>query len=148
MTSKRSSPQPQLLIEENIPASLQNNEELVFPKEDATVKEIELAINSCKALVLNFQEFSAERSFLVRHLVELRLRFAELLDSESSNSHSCTKKAQIRVFQGHNFHLRTETISTKKVYCDQCSYLIYQLFQHSYICKGNFFFNLLDIAEF
>lgn len=133
MTSLSSSPQP--LFEETIPETLQNNEELVFPKEDASVKEIEKAIESCKDLVLNYQELSAERSFLVRHLVELRLRLAELLDSEAGGSQSC-KKAQLRVFQGHTFHLRSESISTKKVYCDQCSYLIYQLFQHSYICKG------------
>lgn len=141
MTSSPS-PQQHLQIEE-IPETLQNNEELVYPKEDATVKEIEEAINSCKSLVLNYQELSAERSFLVRHLVELRLRLAELLDSESNSSQGTNKKAEFRVFQGHSFRLRTESIiSTRKVYCDQCSYLIYQLFQHSYICKGNFRCNI------
>jgi hypothetical protein len=133
--SRSSTPQPEL---EEIPATLQN-EELVFLKGDATIKDIDEAVNSCKNLVLEYQEFSVERAFLVRHLVELRLRLAELIDSESDQSKCSPKKLQTKVFQGHTFKLRTDTISTKKIYCDQCSYLIYNLFQHSYVCQDCLF---------
>lgn len=127
-----STSQPEL---EEIPSTLQN-EELVFLKEDASIQQIQEAVNICKDLVLEYQEFSVERAFLVRHLVDLRLRLAELIDSESDHTKISPKKLQSKVFQGHLFKLRTDTISTRKIYCDQCSYLIYNLFQHSYICQG------------
>lgn len=50
--------------------------DIIFFKE-ATEEELLKAINHCKQLVLESDQCSSERKWLVRHLIELRLRYQE-----------------------------------------------------------------------
>lgn len=48
--------------------------------QNASVEELDNAIDRCKELVIDTDECSNERKWLVRHLVELRFRLKEIQD--------------------------------------------------------------------
>ncbi|CAK1593519.1 unnamed protein product [Parnassius mnemosyne] len=92
----------------------------------ATQEEIEKAIKQCKELVLNSAQCSDERKWLVRYLVELRLRLEDLKDNEGEQ--------RVRVvIKGHHFEQQVNP-SNRKQYCDHCSGVIWSIVQCSYIC--------------
>lgn len=61
-----------------IPTSLIKEEWQLILDQDASVDELSKAIELCKELVINTEECSSERNWLVRHLVELRFRLREM----------------------------------------------------------------------
>lgn len=48
---------------------------------EASADELEQAIARCRELVLESEQCSVERKWLVRHLIELRLRLQECCDA-------------------------------------------------------------------
>lgn len=107
-----------------IPKSIANKKLKIHSS--ATKEEIEKAINDCKELVLNSPQCSDERKWLVRYLVELRLRLEDFKDNNG--------QPRIRVcIKGHHFEQQTNP-TNRKQYCDHCSGVIWSIVQGSYIC--------------
>lgn len=69
-----------------IPNSLIKEQWQLVLDQDASIDDLTNAIEKCKELVLNTDECSAERKWLVRHLVELRFRLREMEDSNIDHS--------------------------------------------------------------
>lgn len=69
-----------------IPSSLIKEEWQLVLDQDATVVHLSNAIERCKELVLNTDECTEERKWLVRHLVELRFRLREMEDAINDSS--------------------------------------------------------------
>lgn len=63
-----------------IPSSLIKEQWQLVLDQDATIDDLTNAIDKCKELVLNTDECSDERKWIVRHLVELRFRLREMED--------------------------------------------------------------------
>lgn len=65
--------------------------------QNASVEELDNAIDRCKELVIDSDECSSERKWLVRHLVELRFRLKEIQDviDDPQSSMSNTTVSQI-----------------------------------------------------
>ncbi|XP_063631516.1 differentially expressed in FDCP 8 homolog [Cydia splendana] len=93
----------------------------------ATKEEVEKAIKQCKELILNSQQCSDERKWLVRYLVELRLRLEDIKDTDGQPRLGVCIK-------GHHFKQQT-TPQNRKQYCDHCSGVIWSIVQSSYICS-------------
>lgn len=64
-----------------IPNNLIKEQWQLILDQDATADELNNAIERCKELVLNTDENTNERKWLVRHLVELRFRLREMEDA-------------------------------------------------------------------
>lgn len=64
-----------------IPNSLIKEEWQLILDQDASIEDLTNAIECCKQLVLDTDECSNERKWLVRHLVELRFRLREMEDA-------------------------------------------------------------------
>ncbi|GBP18349.1 Differentially expressed in FDCP 8 homolog [Eumeta japonica] len=94
----------------------------------ATKEEIERAIVQCKDCILNTSQCSDERKWLVRYLIELRLRLQELKDNDGEPRDSVAIK-------GHHFHQQVSP-SNRKQYCDHCSGVIWSIVQGSYVCDN------------
>lgn len=71
-----------------IPNSLIKEQWQLVLEEDASIDELTMAIEKCKELVLNTDECSTERKWLVRHLVELRFRLREMEDANVEHAKS------------------------------------------------------------
>lgn len=69
-----------------IPNSLIKEQWQLVLDQDASIDDLTNAIEKCKELVLNTDECSTERKWLVRHLVELRFRLREMEDSNIDHS--------------------------------------------------------------
>lgn len=93
-----------------------------------TREELEKAIDQCKELVLNSPQCSDERKWLVRYLVELRLRLEDLKENNGQNRVCVSIK-------GHHFEQQINP-GNRKQYCDHCSGVIWSIVQSSYICKS------------
>lgn len=65
-------------ISHAIPSTLIKEQWQVILDQDATPSDLSNAIGRCKELVVNTDELSDERKWLVRHLVELRFRLSEI----------------------------------------------------------------------
>lgn len=100
--------------------------------QNASVDDLNNAIERCKELVIVSDECSAERRWLVRHLVELRFRLNELRDV-IDDPRSAGPKAM--VILGHHFVVGTATAG--RHHCDHCSGIIWSVVQASYACIGN-----------
>lgn len=69
--------------------------------------------------------------WLVRHLVEFRLRLNELKDVSED-----TQQIQKKVILGHHFQTRKiHFFPTRRQYCDQCACIIWSWRYASYICS-------------
>lgn len=108
-----------------IPKSIANKKLKIHSS--ATKDEIEKAIVQCKELVLSSVQCSDERKWLVRYLVELRLRLEDLKDNNG------LARVQVSI-KGHHFEQQTNP-SNRKQYCDHCSGVIWSIVQGSYICN-------------
>ncbi|XP_053621241.1 differentially expressed in FDCP 8 homolog [Plodia interpunctella] len=109
----------------NIPKSIANKKLKIHSS--ATREEIEKAIIQCKELVLSSPQCSEERKWLVRYLIELRIRLEDLKDNDGQN------RQQVAI-KGHHFE-RQISPSNRKQYCDHCSGVIWSIVQASYICN-------------
>lgn len=103
--------------------------------------DLQEMISKCKQMVLESAECSEERKWLVRRLIELRLRAQEI--RETSND----KILETCVVLGHHFVPQKYYVTTyNSVYCDHCSCGIWTILQSWYMCKGtytnNFFIHL------
>lgn len=89
-------------------------------------------INKCKQMVLESAECSEERKWLVRRLIELRLRAQQLRETSAKNL------VETCVVLGHHFLPQKYYIPTAgSVYCDHCSGGIWTMLQSWYTCNGN-----------
>lgn len=69
-----------------IPNSLIKEQWQLVLDQDASIDDLTNAIEKCKELVLNTDECTTERKWLVRHLVELRFRLREMEDANVDHS--------------------------------------------------------------
>lgn len=91
-------------------------------------------------MITESDECSNERKWLVRHLVELRLRIQQIEDAEDNPT-------ELGFFiAGHHFELQKNT--AKKQYCDHCSGIIWNVVQGCYICKGKKHDDMMYICRY
>ncbi|KAE8737903.1 hypothetical protein FOCC_FOCC016626 [Frankliniella occidentalis] len=119
-----------------------------------TVSELTEAVEKCKGMVLDTKEYSEERKWLVRYLIELRLRLEEAREAEVekrkldpigtpdlspskdslvSNERDQNKTRDKRIILGHHFFLQTPTRIVLK--CDRCCTNIWGLLHLWYECR-------------
>lgn len=79
-----------------IPSSLIKEQWQLILDQDASIEELTSAIERCKELVLNTDECTNERKWLVRHLVELRFRLREMEDAINDSSKLCGSKYKVK----------------------------------------------------
>lgn len=92
------------------------------------------AVEQCREMVLESSERSEERKWLVRRLIELRLRLQEA--KEALNEDVNVENTDIRVVLGHHFILQNQPITTSKLFCDRCCGVIWSMIQSWYKCRG------------
>ncbi|XP_011505581.1 PREDICTED: differentially expressed in FDCP 8 homolog [Ceratosolen solmsi marchali] len=113
-----------------IPNTLKSVENLLSLSKAMDQDCLHEMINKCKQMVLQSAECSEERKWLVRRLIELRLRAQEL--RETSNE----TVLQTCVILGHHFSPQKYYIATSgSVYCDHCSGGIWTMLQSWYMCN-------------
>lgn len=135
-----------------IPSSLIKEQWQLILDQDASIEELTNAIERCKELVLNTDECTNERKWLVRHLVELRFRLREMEDATNDSMKLCGSKYKVKplrisilliftftclpqVILGHHFvDYQAKSIPTTKQHCDNCTGIIWSVVQASYIC--------------
>lgn len=84
----------------------------------------------CKQKLLESAECSEERKWLVRRLIELRLRMQELRETTDKNL------SETHAILGHHLVRQKYYISTAgSVYCDHCSCAIWTMLQTWYMCS-------------
>lgn len=116
-----------------IPNALIKEEWQLILGQEASIAELKSAIERCKALVLESDECTMERKWLVRHLVELRFRLKELEDSIEDPS--IIETLPVKVILGHHFVTRSvRSLPTVRTYCDHCTGIIWSVVQSSYSC--------------
>lgn len=94
-------------------------------------QDLQAMIDKCKLMVLESAECSDERKWLVRRLIELRLRAQELREMTSE------KILEKCVILGHHFLPQKYYIATSgSIYCDHCSCGIWTMLQSWYMCSG------------
>ncbi|XP_012286719.1 differentially expressed in FDCP 8 homolog isoform X2 [Orussus abietinus] len=112
-----------------IPRTLKSVETLLSFSKATTQEELQEMAGKCKQLVLESTECSEERKWLVRRLIELRLRVQELRGSpDETVLETC-------VVLGHHLVPQKHYINSGPVYCDHCSGTIWTVLQSWYICS-------------
>ncbi|XP_033210061.1 differentially expressed in FDCP 8 homolog isoform X2 [Belonocnema kinseyi] len=113
-----------------VPCTLKSVENLLSLSKVITQDELEEMVQKCKQMVLESAECSEERKWLVRRLIELRLRAQEL--REASNA----SLMETRVILGHHLVPQKYQIPVSgSVYCDHCSGAIWTMLQSWYMCN-------------
>uniref|UniRef100_A0A182LYG7 Phorbol-ester/DAG-type domain-containing protein n=1 Tax=Anopheles culicifacies TaxID=139723 RepID=A0A182LYG7_9DIPT len=112
--------------------------QLVPLDQNATLEELEQAIDVCRSLVRTnaYGPDTEQSKWLVRHLVELRYRYRELLDY-SRDPEAVLEETE--VILGHHFVRRKQfpfqqLQHKRNLYCDHCSGVIWNVVQASYVC--------------
>ncbi|KAJ8919760.1 hypothetical protein NQ315_006289 [Exocentrus adspersus] len=120
-----------------LPTSLTAEELLLALNKEATEEELVQAISRCKDLVLESDQCSVERKWLVRHLIELRLRLQECQEAMSDPQHPRNKSSGVsrRIIQGHHLNLQPLLRNTTSRYCDHCTGAIWSVVQAWYECE-------------
>jgi len=99
---------------------------------------LEEAVEKCKELVLESEEWSDERKWLVHHLIELRMRLEEVKALESTCQTgvegNVVSMKEEHVIMGHHLFLQLPTNSTVRCCC--CSGFIWSFLNHFYECRG------------
>ncbi|XP_015833342.1 differentially expressed in FDCP 8 homolog isoform X2 [Tribolium castaneum] len=119
-----------------LPSSLAAEELQLALNKEATEEELLKAITRCKDLVLESNQCSLERKWLVRHLIELRLRLQECREAMEDPLHPRNKSSGVsrRTVRGHHLNLQP-LLSTSTKYCDHCTGTIWSLVQAWYECE-------------
>lgn len=113
-----------------IPFSLKSVETMLSLSKDASEEDLQEMVHKCKLMVLESAECSDERKWLVRRLIELRLRAQELRETSDENLFETC------VILGHHFMPQKYHITTSgPVYCDHCSGAIWAMLQSWYMCS-------------
>ncbi|XP_018315476.1 differentially expressed in FDCP 8 homolog isoform X4 [Mycetomoellerius zeteki] len=113
-----------------IPFSLKSVETMLSLSKDVSQEDLQEMVRKCKLMVLESAECSDERKWLVRRLIELRLRVQELRETSDENLF------ETRVILGHHFVPQKYYITTSSpVYCDHCSGAIWTMLQSWYMCN-------------
>ncbi|XP_072764783.1 differentially expressed in FDCP 8 homolog isoform X2 [Anoplolepis gracilipes] len=113
-----------------IPFSLKSVETMLSLSKDASEEDLQEMVQKCKLMVLESAECSDERKWLVRRLIELRLRAQELRETSDENLFETC------VILGHHFVPQKYHITTSSpVYCDHCSGAIWAMLQSWYMCS-------------
>jgi hypothetical protein len=120
-----------------LPSSLAAEELQLALNKEATEEELQKAINRCKDLVLESSQCSLERKWLVRHLIELRLRLQECREAMVDPQHPRNKSSGVsrRTVRGHHLNLQPLLRSTSSKYCDHCTGTIWSVVQAWYECE-------------
>ncbi|XP_047098250.1 differentially expressed in FDCP 8 homolog A isoform X1 [Schistocerca piceifrons] len=98
-----------------------------------SVEELTKAVEQCKDMVLESPERSEERKWLVRRLIELRLRLQEARDV--AEELTCSPREDIKVRLGHHFVFQNQPVSASKQYCDRCCGAVWSVIQSWYQCR-------------
>ncbi|XP_044269605.1 differentially expressed in FDCP 8 homolog isoform X2 [Tribolium madens] len=119
-----------------LPSSLAAEELQLALNKEATEEELIKAITRCKDLVLESNQCSVERKWLVRHLIELRLRLQECREAMEDPQHPRNKSSGVsrRTVRGHHLNLQP-LLTTSTKYCDHCTGTIWGLVQAWYECE-------------
>ncbi|KAJ8670529.1 hypothetical protein QAD02_001788 [Eretmocerus hayati] len=113
-----------------IPCTLKSVENLLSITKATNHDDLQEMISKCKQMVLESAECSEERKWLVRRLIELRLRAQELRETTNANT------VETCVILGHHFAPQKYYIATSgSVYCDHCSSGIWTMLQSWYMCN-------------
>lgn len=123
--------------EPTLPSSLTPEEFLLALNKEANEEELITAINRCKDLVLESDQCSVERKWLVRHLIELRLRLQECREAMEDPKHPRNKSSGVsrRIIKGHHLNLQPLLRTTTAKYCDHCTGTIWSVVQAWYKCE-------------
>lgn len=114
----------------SIPFNLKSVEPLVSLSKATSEEDLQRIVEKCKQMVLESAECSDERKWLVRRLIELRLRVQELRETSDKNLF------ETQVIFGHHLVPQKYLISTSgPVYCDHCSGTIWTMLQSWYMCS-------------
>ncbi|XP_029033654.1 differentially expressed in FDCP 8 homolog isoform X1 [Osmia bicornis bicornis] len=113
-----------------IPFSLKSVETALSLSKSTCEEDLKEMVQKCKQMVLESAECSAERKWLVRRLIELRLRVQELRETSEENL------LETQVILGHHLVPQKYYITTSgAVYCDHCSGAIWAMLQSWYMCS-------------
>lgn len=113
-----------------IPFTLKSVETQFLLSKDMTQEDLEDMAEKCKQMVLESAECSEERKWLVRRLIELRLRAQELRETSDESL------LETRVILGHHLVPQKHHIITSgPTYCDHCSGGIWTMLQWWYMCN-------------
>ncbi|XP_076247674.1 differentially expressed in FDCP 8 homolog isoform X2 [Calliopsis andreniformis] len=113
-----------------IPFSLKSVETILSLSKATCEEDLKEMVEKCKQMVLESAECSDERKWLVRRLIELRLRVQELRETSEENL------LEIQVILGHHLVPQKYYITTSgPVYCDHCSGAIWTMLQSWYMCS-------------
>ncbi|XP_017875701.1 differentially expressed in FDCP 8 homolog isoform X2 [Ceratina calcarata] len=113
-----------------VPFSLKSVENILSLSKGSCEEDLKEMIEKCKQMVLESAECSDERKWLVRRLIELRLRAQELRETSQDNL------LETQVILGHHLVPQKYYITTSgPVYCDHCSGAIWTMLQSWYMCS-------------
>lgn len=113
-----------------VPFSLKSVENMLSLSKGSCEEDLKDMIEKCKQMVLESAECSDERKWLVRRLIELRLRAQELRETSQDNF------LETQVILGHHLVPQKYYITTSgPVYCDHCSGAIWTMLQSWYMCS-------------
>lgn len=113
-----------------VPYSLKSVDALLSLSKTTSLDDLHDMIEKCKQMVLDSVECTDERKWLVRRLIELRLRAQEIRESTDSNL------LETQVISGHHLVPQKYQIpSAGPTYCDHCSGAIWVMLQSWYICS-------------
>lgn len=113
-----------------VPFSLKSVETVLSLSKATSEEYLKDMIEKCKQMVLESAECSDERKWLVRRLIELRLRVQEFRELSEANL------LETQVILGHHLIPQKYYITTSgPVYCDHCSGAIWTMLQSWYMCN-------------
>ncbi|KZC14705.1 PREDICTED: differentially expressed in FDCP 8 homolog [Dufourea novaeangliae] len=113
-----------------VPFSLKSVETILSLSKATCEEDLKEMVQKCKQMVLESAECSDERKWLVRRLIELRLRVQELRETSEENL------LETQVILGHHLVPQKYHITTSgPVYCDHCSGAIWTMLQSWYMCS-------------
>ncbi|CAH1102467.1 unnamed protein product [Psylliodes chrysocephalus] len=120
-----------------LPTSLASEELKLALNKEASEEELLKAISRCKSLILESDQCSSERKWVVRHLIELRLRLEECRDAMNDPLHPRNQSNRVckRVIKGHHLNLQPLLRHTVSKYCDHCTGTIWSMVQAWYECE-------------
>lgn len=92
----------------------------------SNTEELEMAIETCKDMILDAPPHSDKQKNLVKKLVQLRMKLQELKEGPEPVPDG------VKVVVGHKFELKTSRGS--KHYCEKCNTVIWGMLQEWYRC--------------